>query len=321
MKSGSVLLSMIAVLLCSFLEVAADPPAAWEQVPTCSPSDYAIAHLWCNTPSDIWGSGEEEGVRGLVFRLSHNEATCFDVPRQFNTSLYGLWGASHRCIFAVGYGGVILRYDGETWMPQDHPPTGHLRGVYGTACDDVYAVGDGGIILHYDGTAWSNFPSPTGTQLEEVWADRTGQRYCVAAVGDGGDVYYYDGTEWRTIPATAGGLSGIWGTSCDSFFAVGDLGTTDAGIFYECTATSCQQRCAGPFGARPNIPQLWTVGGTSKDVYAVGAYGSIAHYDPTTGVCTSSDSGTTSFLYGICANNSHDVYVGGVDVLLHSSNK
>ena len=52
-------------------------------------------------------------------------------------------------VFAVGYNGVVLRYDGEVW---DTMPTGYfdpLNAIHIGPCGDIYAAGFGGHILKY----------------------------------------------------------------------------------------------------------------------------------------------------------------------------
>ena len=44
-----------------------------------------------------------------------------------------------------------------------------LVDVWGTSASDVFAVGFGGVILHYDGTMWRSMTSETFVDLEAVW--------------------------------------------------------------------------------------------------------------------------------------------------------
>ncbi len=78
--------------------------------------------------------------------------------------LQGVWGSSSTDVFAVGYSGTILHYDGNTWSVQASGIAVLLSGVWGSSATDVFAVGGvlSATILHYDGTDWSAevLPSP-----------------------------------------------------------------------------------------------------------------------------------------------------------------
>lgn len=68
--------------------------------------------------------------------------------------LYGAWGNSSSDIFAGGFNGSILHYDGKTWGAMTSGTTNALYYIWGSSSSDVFAVGFKGTILHYDGKAW-----------------------------------------------------------------------------------------------------------------------------------------------------------------------
>ena len=70
-------------------------------------------------------------------------------------SLSDVWGTSSSDVYAVGWGGTILHYDGHAWEEMPSGTTEGLSGDWGASSSDVFAVGRGNTILHYDGRAWS----------------------------------------------------------------------------------------------------------------------------------------------------------------------
>jgi hypothetical protein len=64
-------------------------------------------------------------------------------------------GASATDVFAVGYDGTILHYDGVSWTSQASGTQKDLQGVWGSSGRDVYAAGYDGALVHYDGHVWS----------------------------------------------------------------------------------------------------------------------------------------------------------------------
>lgn len=82
-------------------------------------------------------------------------------------------------MFAIGSGGTVVHYDGETWSEMAGPTTAHL----GPA--DVFAVGYGfdftGVIVHYDGASWRSTSS--AALFRGVWGPSSEETYFVGEDG------------------------------------------------------------------------------------------------------------------------------------------
>ncbi len=70
--------------------------------------------------------------------------------------------------WAVGDGGIIIRWNGTSWNSLTSPTTKHLFSVSMVNATDGWAVGSDGCIIHWNGTSWSNVTSPTGAWLQYV---------------------------------------------------------------------------------------------------------------------------------------------------------
>jgi cysteine-rich repeat protein len=119
-------------------------------------------------------------------------------PMPFSSSayFYWVWGSGPGDVFAVGYAGDLLHFDGGAWSPMDSG-TGHtLWTIWGTGPRDVFAAGSSGTIVHYDGTAFTPMTSPVENALYGMWG--SGPRD-VFAVGSDGTVVHYDGTAWSLL--------------------------------------------------------------------------------------------------------------------------
>jgi hypothetical protein len=68
-----------------------------------------------------------------------------------------------------------------------------LDDVWGSAPDDVFAVGYDGVILHYDGAGWQPMEASGGVaSLCAVWGPAgTGEAMDLFAVGEGGRIVRY----------------------------------------------------------------------------------------------------------------------------------
>ena len=151
---------------------------------------------------------------------------------QGNNYLEGVWGSSGTDVFAVGWAGTILHYDGTTWSSTKSGTTAKLVGIWGSSATDVFAVGydydnnNSGIILHYDGNSWSAMESGLTENLKGVWGSSATD---VFAVGYGnnnsGIIFHYDGNAWSAMDSgLTENLKGIWGSSATDVFAVGSFG-------------------------------------------------------------------------------------------------
>jgi hypothetical protein len=69
-----------------------------------------------------------------------------------------VWGSSGRDVFAVGFDGTILHYDGAAWSVMSSSIDRDLRGVWGSTGCDVFAVGYAGTILHHGGIYCAYLP-------------------------------------------------------------------------------------------------------------------------------------------------------------------
>ena len=108
--------------------------------------------------------------------------------------LAGVWGTAPGDIFAVGYPGTILHYDGAEWSEMRGGPLEALEGVWGSSSRDVYAVGydnshSTDIIIHYDGAQWNSTTVGTGHH-NDVWGSSPRD---VFAVGYAATILHYDG--------------------------------------------------------------------------------------------------------------------------------
>jgi photosystem II stability/assembly factor-like uncharacterized protein len=98
----------------------------------------------------------------------------------------------------------------------------------------------------------------------------------VYAVGDNGTILHWDGTSWSAVPSNTGEvLRKIWGASNTNIYAVGNNRTI---VYYNGNTWTPWQ-----FDASPDVPseaRFINVWGSSEDnVFVVGSHGVIVHWD------------------------------------------
>ncbi len=126
-------------------------------------------------------------------------------------SFAGVGGSGDSDVWAVGYGGVIMHFDGSAWSAQPSGTTVYLSSVSAISASDAWAVGDG-VSLHFDGTRWSIVPLPMPALLTRVLALSPTE---VWAVGTGGLILRWDGRAWIVVPSGTtdhiGDIGGVHG--------------------------------------------------------------------------------------------------------------
>lgn len=204
----------------------------WRRMPT----GIAAGDLWWISVNPVDGRFLVAGAPGLIARFDPETGGFEQFETPGDENLFGVWAADATTAFAVGGdlgnlngGGVIWRYDGESWSVEDTGELGAaglplLYKVWGRSADDVYVVGRAGTLLHYDGSSWSRLPAGTSRTLLTIHG--AGSRVCaVGGIGDGVVVEKNNGGFSDRTPAGAVQLSGVYMEPDGSGAAVGRDGT------------------------------------------------------------------------------------------------
>ena len=142
--------------------------------------------------------------------------------------LYGVWGKSMECVWAVGELGCIYKLSVDdkgnvNYTDITSPTNSTLRGLSFISSTDGFACGDNGTILKFNGSSWTQVNSTTPVNLKSISyiSDKL-----AFAVGDGGTIIKYDGTNWSKVESgTNEDLNSISALTKTLAFAVGDQAT------------------------------------------------------------------------------------------------
>ena len=166
-----------------------------------------------------------------------------NASRTLSAALPGVWGTGPDDVWAVGYGGTILHWDGSAWflVPSDptewlslpweatgrrlgrrdrghHPALGwrglvcfrrgtaeSLYGLWGSGPNDVWTVGNAGTIRHWDGAAWSAVASGTSYSLWRVWGSAPNDVWAAGYSTStlAGVIVHWDGATWSPVSGAA----------------------------------------------------------------------------------------------------------------------
>lgn len=220
----------------------------------------------------IWSSpeGDVQAVPG-PYRLTANGWTPAPTTGAVG-SLNAIWGSSADDVWAVGPGGNVAHFDGQSWSVVDvglkDVDASSLFAVTGTGPTDVWAVGRLGMVAHYDGVSWTTGPTAGVVDLNSVWEPAPGDLWAVGATG--ALQRYTTARGWTVSGVGDQALNGVWGTS-DS-----DVWTSSSGNLWHWNGTKWSPTSIGPGTVRA------IAGRATNDVWAVGLGGTLAHWNGAT---------------------------------------
>jgi len=219
----------------------------------------------------IWSSpdGDVQAVPG-PYRLTANGWAPAPTTGAVGT-LTAIWGSSASDVWAVGPGGNVAHFDGQSWSVVDvglkDVDSSTLFAVTGTGPADVWAVGRLGMVAHYDGVSWTTGPTAGVVDLNSVWEPAPGDVWAVGATG--ALQRYTTAGGWTVSGVGDQALNGIWGTS-DS-----DVWTSSSGNLWHWNGTKWSPTQIGPGTVRA------IAGRATNDIWAVGQGGTLAHWNGT----------------------------------------
>lgn len=233
--------------------------------------------------------------------------------------LRAVWGSGPTDIFAVGYLGSVLHFDGKAWTAMVHKAgTNKLTGVWGAgASGDVWVVGERGAVLRYNRAAktWTGASIETSGSLNGIWGSGPGDIYSVGwrrypnNFRTAWRVYIFTGKAWN-VSLDPGGvtlnnhLRGVWGSGPGEVVAAGTRTVVyqTAGKWYLVNIGQLDMRA------------VWGGPGRALVVGNNGAAGWLAN-----GTWTPVTSGTSSNLHGVWGASAKEIYMVGASgtALLH----
>ncbi|MBI5546872.1 MAG: hypothetical protein HY901_23565 [Deltaproteobacteria bacterium] len=262
--------------------------------------------------------------------------------------LNGVWGSAANDVWAVGAGGTVLHYSGNSWSPGTSNTTSDLSGVSGSASDNVWAIG-WRQILRYDGTMWSPVSYlNTSDTFDDVFV--TGEHVFLAGNNGASSnrhpvVAHYDGSSWQRWEQVGsnGYLTAIGGSSPTDVWAHGwmsvlhfdgtwrEFGYSNTNDLYGIVGFATDdfwgvgeaiQRYDGSSWTEVTSPSssrfFYGINGRSPDdIWAVGGFGAVIHYDGQ-GWSVSGVGTTGEHLRGVWAASSGEAWaVGTTGTILH----
>jgi hypothetical protein len=272
------------------------------QCDTCGRNNDSIAHAftWTEHIGDIPGEVDITGcwvfgqndiyINGTY--LWHYDGTVFTkmpaIRKASGTQLGfaddNMFALSKTDFWLISTGALLHTLDGKNF--DDLRPSGEYNACWGTSSNDMFFVGNGGLIYHFDGTNFTKMTSNTTKDLRSVWGTSHNDVWATGWNSSKGEtvLMHYDGNSWSEDQFSSSGtinkyaIGTVW--ACDSIghsIAV-IAGTrvfhkTDNGVWRGDTSEVGNSLGGGSYIG------IGAYGGTSSDLFAIGSWGFISHWN------------------------------------------
>jgi hypothetical protein len=189
------------------------------------PSTLQLLSVWGSSDGTIFAVGSDtnpvQSGPVIIARTASAPWQLRALPAEAVYPLAAVWGAAPDDVWAVGYGGTILHYDGQRFSSLPSGSASNLTTVWGSGPRDVWAAGSN-TLLHYDGIGWSLDESGPPVAWSELWGTGKSDIWAVAS----GKLLHYDGTAWSGALTSVylPPLLSVFGTSPLNVRAVGNSG-------------------------------------------------------------------------------------------------
>jgi len=208
-------------------------------------TSYPASAVLALSPTDVWiaAAGQIARWNGT----SQTETMC--LPLSF--SIYKVWGSNPKSVYAVGYGGNIAYYDGNTWQMLSSGTDVNLLDVNGTPDGStVWACG------------WEDFTPTVLIRIRGTVAEKIYEKH-----------YPYQ----LRADSVSGDLIGVCSPSGQYLFVCSSLG------LYRCPCVTKGEgkRLSFVPDYFPGFPYGMR-GSSDNDLFVVGTYNFIAHYNGST---------------------------------------
>lgn len=261
-------------------EVDPDMQLVWNPLTGIDTYDYQIDTIY------YWNT-VEAGQTGTMYGVAVVDAThawivgaagvvvFFDgtsfVEQESNitSDLYDVSFVDANNGWACAKDGKIIYFDGTAWTTMTSNTTKQLNGIHMLSATNGWAVGKDGTIMHYNGSAWASQTSGTTKELTKVCAVDANHAW---AVSKGGDIVFYNGSAWAVQESgTAKDIYDVGFASANYGWAVGKsslLIEYKDGIWTPLTNSLSNNR---------DLNSVYFISPT--DAYAVGKSGAVLQYD------------------------------------------
>lgn len=272
------------------------------------PGAYEVASIWGSAPDDVYAVS-----RSRIYHFDGESWIELQTGLRGDVRWESICGFGTGSIFVAGrdaaspWNGALAEFDGSAWSEIEIPTGSTLWDCYSPAPGRAVAVGSDARILHYDQGSLSQMFVSSDSAFQTVWGTSASEIFA----GGGGGMFRFDGERWTRMPEIPSyhadrslRITSVFGFGGNQLYASGEGLYRFDGVSWETelsAANSIEELWAGSpddalmlgspthrfDGERFVLEDLGTTDpvylraawGDADDLFAVGAGGTIMHYD------------------------------------------
>jgi hypothetical protein len=237
--------------------------------------------------NDVWAVGDIDTGAYPTFNAMHWDGLQWELIRIKTNACGGVDYPPIRAIFAFSSNdilfahidGSITYYDGNNFT-NDCSLISQLNGsinkMWGTNSNNIFIVGGSGTIVHYDGSSWQRMESGTQLRLTDIWGFPNRYIYIVGSSSSTLDnvfLVFKDNLLQQRVDDSIWRKKSVWGTAFDRLYIAG------SGLFYY----DGNELISLPWPS--NLPFIHVEnlrGSEENNIFMVGHFGFVAHYNGST---------------------------------------
>ncbi|MCD4652906.1 hypothetical protein K8T06_03120 [bacterium] len=191
------------------------------------------------------------GLHGLCYRLSDDIWEAIPTYLSHGDFLYAIWAVNENCIYAGGYNGSLIFWNGAMWNPVNHGSTSRISNIWGTSEDNVYVLGGG--LHHWNGEVWQKTLDIGGWG---IWGSGPDDVFILSGYDK---ISHFDGIEWTEQEHPVLSPVDLHGTAPDNVYLAGGYGMI---AHYDGSNWTLQNT-----GTLEDFTDIWCV--SENSVYAI----------------------------------------------------
>jgi hypothetical protein len=124
--------------------------------------------------------------------------------------------------------GTVQHWNGTQWQQFQGAGAGGSIKMWGSSSNDMYFVGYSGLIIHYNGNSWTKIESGTTLPINDIYGaynSTTKQWEILAVASDDANkkLLRIQGTSVSSVPddSLSNSLYGVWFVPCEKYYVVG----------------------------------------------------------------------------------------------------